>query len=51
MQINNMVSKAIVVGQNLKLPISIKKEQAKNNKNHIDINHVTKHGLQNLTGD
>ena len=49
MQCNNLISKAIMKGQILKLPISFKLDQA-NNKNHIDINHMTKNGFQTLGG-
>ena len=49
MQCNNLISKAIMKGQVLKLPISFKLAQA-NNKNHIDINHMTKNGFETLGG-
>jgi LysM repeat protein len=45
---NNLVSNAIFAGQKLKLPMQ---NEQKNNKNHIDINHVTKNGFESLAGD
>ena len=48
MQINNLLSKALVTGQVLKLPIRHDAKQSLNNKNHIDINHVTHQGFQSL---
>lgn len=47
MQCNNMVSKDIIAGQILKLPIP---QDLSSNKNHIDINHMTKDGFEVLGG-